>query len=353
MTRTHVDKIGSVTRNLHLGRQVTLRPEIEAKPGAVVVGRVRGEKSVYNQLEDVHGRMSVLHAGDVIAGALGHRNALQGYEGVMPSAVQAGDILNLLNMGGVIGKAMSGSPDVGAPFEVEILGQVLLFPEFGTRIGAPASISDGAIKGRENGRRVPVIFVAGTCMQAGKTHAACTLVRRFSQEGFSVGGAKLTGVSLLRDILSMRDYGADATLDFTDAGIACTGPETAARVAHVIFNELTARGVDVIVAETGDGIMGEYGVQTILADPELKAWGAAFVLCANDPVGVAGGIAHFRSAFGLEVDVVAGPATDNRVGARFVESLGLPACNARTNPKQLGELVLGKIRPHLGQPHEH
>jgi hypothetical protein len=349
--RIHLDKIGSVTRNLHLGRQVTLRREIEARSGAVVVGRVRGEKSVYNQLEDVHGRLSVLHAGDVIAGTLGHRNALRGYEGVMPSEVKVGDHLHLLNMGGVIGKAISSSPDVGAPFEVEMLGQVLLFPEFGTRIGAPASILDGAIEGHLNSRRVPVVFVTGTCMQSGKTHAACALVRRFSQEGYSVGGAKLTGVSLLRDILSMRDYGADAILDFTDAGTACTGPETAASVTRMIFNELAAHGVDLIVAETGDGIMGEYGVQTIFADPELKVWGAAFVLCANDPVGVAGGMAHFRTAFGLDVDVVTGPATDNRVGARFVESLGLPACNARTNPKQLGDLVLNKIRPHLGKSH--
>jgi hypothetical protein len=120
----------------------------------------------------------------------------------------------------------------------------------------------------------------------------------------------------------------------------------------MIFNELAAHGVDLVVAETGDGIMGEYGVQKIFADPELKVWGAAVVLCANDPVGVAGGVAHFRTAFGLDVDVVTGPATDNRVGARFVESLGLPACNARTNPKQLGDLVLNKIRPRLGKAHE-
>lgn len=350
--RIHLDKIGSVTRNLHLGRLVTLRQEIEAKPGAVVVGRIHGEKSAYNQLEDVHGRLSVLHAGDVIAGTLGHRNALQGYEGVMPGEVRVGDVLHLLNMGGVIGKAISGSPDVGTPFEVEILGQVLLFPEFGTRIGAPASIVDGAIAGGTNGRRVPVVFVAGTCMQSGKTQAACALVRRFSQEGFSVGGAKLTGVSLLRDILSMRDYGADLIFDFTDAGIVCTGPENSARIARTIFNEFAARCVDVIVAETGDGIMGEYGVQTILADPELKAWGVAFVLCANDPVGVAGGVTHFRNTFGLDVDVVTGPATDNRVGARFVESLGLPACNARANPKQFADLVFDKIRPYLRKPHE-
>ena len=347
MIRTHLDKIASVTRNMRLGRQVTLTEDIQARPGAVVVGRIRGEKSVYNQLEDVHGRLSVLHDGDVIVGALGHRNALQGYEGVMPKAVRVGDVLHLLNIGGVIGSAVSGSPDVGAPFEVEVLGQVLLFPEFGSRIGEPAFIDSGAVKGKPNAKSVPVIYIAGTCMNAGKTHAACALVRRLSQEGLRVGGAKLTGVSLLRDILSMSDYGADAVLDFTDAGVACTGPDTSARIARVILSELAERDVDVIIAETGDGIMGEYGVQTILTDPELQAWGKVHILCANDPVGVAGAVAHFRSAFGLDVDVVTGPATDNRVGTRFVETLGLPAANARSNAKQLGDVVLNKLRPHL------
>jgi hypothetical protein len=349
--RVYLDKIASVTRNLQLGRRVTLTSEIEGRPGAVVAGRIRGEKSVYNQLEDIHGRMSVLHDGDVIAGALGHRSALQGYEGVMPKSVKPGDALHLLNAGGVIGTALSASPDVGKPFEVEVLGQVLLFTEFGSRVGQPASIESGAIKGQPNAPRVPVIFVAGTCMNAGKTHAACALVRRLAQEGFRVGGAKLTGVSLLRDILSMQDYGAEAILDFTDAGVPCTGPETSAHIARVVLSELASRAVDLIIAETGDGIMGEYGVQTILADRELQAWAKVLVLCANDPVGVVGALRHFREAFGLEVDVVTGPATDNRVGTRFVESLGVPASNARTNAKRLGDLVLEKIRPHLGAPH--
>ncbi|MGI9089048.1 MAG: hypothetical protein ACR2HH_15110 [Chthoniobacterales bacterium] len=350
--RVHLDKIASVTRNLQLGRQVTLTTEIEARPGAVIAGRIRGEKSVYNQLEDIHGRLSVLHDGDVIVGALGHRNALQGYEGVMPESVRAGETLQLLNMGGVIGTAVSGSPDVGAPFEVEVLGQVLLFKEFGSRVGQLASIEAGAVKGLTNAAPVPVVFISGTCMNAGKTHAACALVRRLSQAGFKVGGAKLTGVSLLRDILSMRDYGADAILDFTDAGVACTGPETSAQIARVILRELASRGVDLIIAETGDGIMGEYGVQTILSHPEMQAWGKVHVLCANDPAGVAGALTHFREVFGLPVDVVTGPATDNRVGTRFVESLGVPASNARTNAKRLGDLVLEKIRPHLGSPRE-
>jgi len=349
--RIHLDKISSVTRSLQLGRWVTLTPEIEAREGAVVAGRVIGEKSVYNQLEDVHGRMSIVHDGDIIVGALGHRNALHGYEGVMPETVKTGDVLHLLNLGGVIGQCVSSNPDVGSPFQVEILGQVLLFNQFGSRVGQRATIQSGAVKGKPGQKPVPVIFVAGTCMNSGKTHAACALVRHFSRAGYRVGAAKLTGVSLLRDILAMRDYGAEAVLDFTDAGVACTGREGAAITARLLFSELASRNVDLIVAETGDGIMGDYGVQDVLADPELKPWAAAHVLCANDPVGVAGGVRDLQENYGIKVDVVTGPATDNRVGVRFVESLGLPAFNARTSPKALGQHLLDCLKPVLGEPH--
>jgi hypothetical protein len=248
----------------------------------------------------------------------------------------------------VIGHCLSSNRGVGAPFEVEVLGQVLVFPQFGNRMGQPAFIQSSALQGKADVTPVPVVFVAGTCMNSGKTLAACALVRAFSQAGYQVGGAKLTGVSLMRDILAMQDYGADAVLDFTDAGVACTGPATAPEAARVIFSELAARGVNIIVAETGDGILGEYGVQAVLSDPELVGWGAAYVLCANDPVGVEGGVRHMKEAFGLNVDVVAGPATDNRVGVRFVGTLGLPACNARNNPQELGELVLAKVRQSMG-----
>ena len=114
--RIHVDKIASVTRNLRIQRTVTLSPSIDVQPGAVVAGRIVGEKSTYNQLEDIHGRMSILHDGDIVVGALGHRNALHGYEGVMPVKVEAGQRLQMLNLGGVIGHCVSHNPDVGAPW---------------------------------------------------------------------------------------------------------------------------------------------------------------------------------------------------------------------------------------------
>jgi hypothetical protein len=342
--RINADKIASVTRNLKLDRTLTLSSSIHAEHGAVVAGRILGDKSGYNQLEDVHGRMNVIHGDDVIVGALGHRNALHGYEGVLPKQVEPGQVLHVLNLGGVIGECVSHNPEVGSPFEFEVLGQVLVYPEFQSREGQSANIRMAALQ--QEGRKLDckVIYVAGTCMNAGKTAAACALVRRLTQAGYRVGGAKLTGVSLMRDTLSMRDYGAEVTYDFTDAGVVCTGQDSANQVAHTLFAQLSGRGLDVIVAETGDGIMGDYGVQTILADPELMALTAGFVFCANDPVGVAGGVRHLKSEYGITADVVTGPATDNNVGVRFVErEVGMKAINARTHSKAFGEHLLGLL----------
>jgi len=347
--RVFADKIASVTRNLKLEHQLTLTREIRAEHGAVIAGRVLREKSTYNTLEDRFGRMVTVQAGDVVVGALGHRNALHGYEGVLPKAVEAGQTLHLLNLGGVIGECVSHNPDVGRPFELEVLGQVLHFPDIGSRAGIPANVSMAALPALLKGAalpRIPVIYVMGTCMNAGKTAASCVLVRRLRQEGLRVGGVKLTGVSLMRDTLSMRDYGATTTADFTDAGVVCTAPGPGVvETARSIFAALGGRGVDVIVAETGDGIMGEYGVQDILADAALRGLGTVFLFCANDPVGVAGGVAHLKSKYGIQVDLVTGPATDNRVGQRFVErEVGVVAHNARTEPDKVAERVIALLR---------
>ncbi|MCU0756389.1 MAG: hypothetical protein MUE46_14900 [Xanthomonadales bacterium] len=342
--RITVDKIASSSRNLKLSRTLTLTENIRCEEGAVLAVRVIGDKSTYNQLEDNHGRWMTLHDGDLVVGVLGKRHALHGYEGVMPDRLTVGDRLNMLNIGGVMGRCVSYNRDVGPPFELEVLGQVLVFPEFGSRQGVPAHVRMNAIQGSSDPIKVPVVYIVGTCMNAGKTLAGCAIVRALHAAGLKVGGAKLTGISLMRDVLSLYDHGAEVIADFTDAGVICSDPAHAAKTARIVLSEIAARGVDVIVAETGDGILGEYGVQAILADAELRSLSKAIIFCANDPVGVAGGARELMESYGLKIDVVAGPATDNRVGNRFIERLGLVAHNAKTDPRGLGDRVLKLVR---------
>jgi hypothetical protein len=148
----------------------------------------------------------------------------------------------------------------------------------------------------------------------------------------------------MRDALSMLDAGAVAALTFNDVGIASTHPGVTVATAKGIFNRLAASKPDVIVAELGDGILGEYGVQDILHDPELMQVGAAYVMAAPDPVACWGAAELMRGQFGLPITVITGPATDNEVGQLYIQSsLGLPAHNARRDAAGLLSVVRGAL----------
>ncbi len=338
-TRIHLDRIASSTRNARLAHDVIVGNEIVAREGYILAVRILDDKSTYNTVEDPSGRMMSLRAGDVLAGTLGSRRALRGYAGEVPERIAVGDVINVLNLGGILGRCTSSNPDIGPPFRAEVLGAILAFPDLGDRVGTPASIREGAIPGAQAlESTIPVVYVAGTCMNAGKTVAATELVRGLCRSGLRVAACKLTGVSLMRDTLAMQDAGALVAYTFNDAGIASTHPGMTVPVARGLLNRIargpapgSAAGVrpDVVVAELGDGILGEYGVQDILDDPGLMGLAAAHVIAAPDPVACWGASQLYADRFHLPITCFTGPATDNQVGRDYIiGQLGYPAHNA-------------------------
>lgn len=341
--RIHLDKIASSTRNVSLHSHVVLGNEIPARVGTVVAVRVLDEKSVYNQIEDVHGRMMTYHAGDIIAGVLGNRQALRGYSGEVPKEVRVGDELHLLNLGGVIGRVTSVNPEVGPPARCEVLGVVLRFPELGRRVGEPANIFPGLVPVAPTLDPLPpAVFVVGTSMSAGKTGAACAMVRGATRMGLRVGAAKVTGVALRRDTLEMMDHGAVCAYTFADAGLPSTVDVDVLGAARGCLNAAAATGVDLLMVELGDGLLGTYGVMDILRSPDLRAAASCVVLAANDPVGAWGG-GLLLEKVGLRADVVTGPATDNDAGNRAIEAaMETQAVNARKHADRLTEIVVAR-----------
>lgn len=346
--RVTVQKIGSVSKNVPLRSEVRLSPQVVAQEGYLVCGRVIGNKTSYNTLEACDGRMVKLHDGDLIVGALGKRNALHGYSGVVPASVKAGDTLQILNLGGVIGTCTSSNPEIGKPFDIEVLGSVLVFPELGDRKGVPAHIgmnSIAAIGSLEDAPSKPIILIVGTSMNSGKTFAACEVIRYLSAAGKKVAACKLSGVSLLKDTLNMSDHGAYRTASFNDAGIVTTDPASSLRGAEVILTNLLHTDCDLVVAELGDGILGTYGVQEILKSKAIKARTKATVVCAADPVGAWGAKQVLATEFEIVPTVFSGPVTDHAVGAKFVsDQLGIAALNARSQAKELSELLLKAVQ---------
>ena len=342
-----VDKIASVAQHNDLAKELRLSKDIPCEEGVLVAAKVLNSKSRYNQLELTSGRMATVNQGDVIVGALGHRKALRGYSGHLPRSLKPGDRIQILNIGGVLGVCDSANPDVGAPFDCEVLGTVLSFPYLGERIGVPARAGNDTLDedGILDTNSVPVIALAGTCMDSGKTAAACAIVSRLRHLGFDVAACKATGVSLRRDVLAMEDAGASSSMIFSDFGIVTTTEKNGPELTRALLTGLAKKKPDVIVLELGDGLLGAYGVGAILSDKAIREALTVVVLCANDPVSAWGGVQLLRDEFYIEPAIVTGPATDNDVGVQQIdERTSLPAINALVNPVALGDRVAGLLR---------
>ena len=330
------DKIGSATSPLGLSKTVAVTDTVfRPRAGDVVAVRALTDSATYNMLELPTGRLAKINPGDVLLGVLGRRRALKGFVGDVPPTLNAGDQLHLLNMGGVIGLCTGHHSSLGDAISVEVIGVVC------DEEGSALNIADAALPLRSTlGATAPLVMIAGTCMNSGKTYAATELIKQATRAGLRIAAAKLSGVACLRDTLNMADHGAIATASFLDCGLPSTvGAEDLAPVAKAIIAQLNESAPDLIVLELGDGILGGYSVESIFVDEELRAATAAIVFCASDYVGAWGGIELFRRK-GMQVNVVAGSVTDSQMGQDFIENeFGVPAANARRDGKLLFDRV--------------
>ncbi|MFM9872831.1 MAG: hypothetical protein ACKVQS_05125 [Fimbriimonadaceae bacterium] len=341
-----LDKIASVTQNASLRRDVRINDKYACQEGDIIAVRLLTNKATYNALELTTGRMSTLKQGDIFAGALGHRNALQGYAGHIPTSIKTGDTINLLNMGGVLGTCTSHSPLVGPPHQCEVLGSILSFPTLGSRTGVPANISSNCLplQTELTTKIPPIIAVFGTCMNSGKTEACLTIVQQLVRRGLTVAAAKTTGVSLRRDILAMEDAGATKTLIFTDLGIVTTQESNAPALTKTLINQLAKSNPDIIILEMGDGLLGEYGVAAILNDPEIAKSLTSVVLAASDPVGAWGAVELLNHRHNVTPTLITGPATDNTAGSDVIfRETNIQSLNARHNPVEIADLLTQSI----------
>jgi hypothetical protein len=343
------DKIASVAQHQAPNRELRVSEDIPCEEGVLVAVEILNNKATYNKLELTSGRMAQVKQGDIIVGALGHRKALFGYSGHLPDKLVPGDEINVLNIGGVLGICDSVNANFGQPFKGKVLGAVLKFEKMGERTGVPARVGFDQLQ-QDAGldtQGVPVVAIAGTCMDSGKTAAACAIISRLRHLGLKVAAFKSTGVALQRDVLAMEDAGAFATSIFSDYGVVATTNDNGPAVTRTMLNELTASSPapDVIVFELGDGILGAYGVEAILKDKEICKALSCLVLCANDPVGATGGVQLLKNDFGLDTHLVTGPSTDNEVGCDIIRNrTGVAAINGITNATELGDAVANLLK---------
>jgi hypothetical protein len=283
--------------------------------------------------------MAKINPGDILIGVLGRRRALKGFVGDVPDTINSGDELHLLNMGGVIGSCTGHHSSLSDAIKVEVIG---LAADDG---GRTLNIADDALPPRTRlGDTAPLVIIAGTCMNSGKTYAATELIKQATRNGLRVAAGKLSGIACLRDTLNMADHGAVTTASFLDCGLPSTvDAGDLAPMAKAVVAKLNESAPDLIVIELGDGILGGYSVESVFNDAELRQATAAIVFCATDYVGAWGGIELFRRR-GIDVDLIAGSVTDSKMGEDYIEKeFGVPAANARRDGAQLFKIIKAKL----------
>ena len=297
-------------------------PRDHWRNGQYIVCRVCDNPMHRNyEVELRNGRVARLFAGDHLIGVLGRRSAtlqvVGSWEAVEPVSNDQPVYLDLLSIAGVMGKCTSRSPFAGTLAPLHYLGHAL-------RGGRPVAMSDFATHASDASLNTPVILIVGTSMDAGKTLAAARLIRILTKRGLKVAASKLTGVGRYRDVLAMRDAGAQWILDFVDAGLPSTvvPADEFEQAVTPLLARIGALGADVVVMEAGASPLEPYNGDTAvrLLGDRLQA----VVLCASDPYAALG----VMQAFDLQPSFIAGRATVTTAGAALTASLtGRPVVN--------------------------
>lgn len=343
-----VNILASSSGAVKLSDRVTIVKNVVAQEGYLVAVRLLDDKDTYNKIESVTGEFITYKKGDIVVGALGERQALRGYSGIIPRAIKTGDILHILNMGGIIGHCQSPHPDFGPAMRVEVIGAVAISDD---GMMKHACIQDFAIDWQyELSESVPLIAVTGTCMNVGKTMAATQIVRELTKKGYKVAAAKLTGASLMRDVRSMMEQGAIACTHFSEAGLVSTTGKNILPMAKGLIAHLNKMNPDLIVLEYGDGIIGAYGVDSLLMDKEIQRFTSVHVVAAQDFMGCWSADHFFRKRYNSSISIITGPVTDNLVGIQFIQNtMGIRAVNAVAEPIKLGNWVVEVLQQHTPQ----
>ncbi len=277
--------------------------------GDYVMSKIIDPGSNVLSLELPSGRMRGVIGDERIIGALGERFATLEATGTWKKVGE--DLkMNVLTAAGLMGKLTSKS--VFIPNMMEVIYQGHLF-----RSGKKLNMDQFVEKSPELPFTTPVVLLVGTSMSAGKTTSARIVTNIFKMAGYKVVGAKLSGAGRYKDILAIRDVGADAVFDFVDVGLPssiCPREKYRSKLRQ-IMNKIAGVRADVAVIEIGASPLEPYNGD--LAIEAIRDQIKCIILCASDPYAVYG----LMKAYDLTPDLVTGIASNTLAGIQMVERL--------------------------------
>ena len=281
--------------------------------GDYILTKITDPGSNILSLELPSGRMRGVVGGEKVIGALGERFATLEATGTWR---RVGDDLkmNVLTAAGLMGKLTSKS--VFIPNMMEVVYKGHLF-----RNGEKLCMDHFVEESPEMEFTTPVVLFTGTSMSAGKTTSARIVTNLFKLAGYKVVGAKLAGAGRYKDILAIKDVGADVILDFVDVGLPSSicPRELYREKLKLLMNKIAAVNADVAIVEIGASPLEPYNGD--IAIDALRDHVKCVILSASDPYAVYG----LMKAFNLVPDIVTGIASNTMAGIKMVERL----CNVK------------------------
>lgn len=295
--------------------------------GDYVIARIVEPVVSSAQLELPNGRMRGVIGGELVVGALGDRFATLEATGSWREVREDGR-MSILTGAGLMGACTSKSAFIKDMVEVRYLGHVI-------RHGKKVCMANFVMPMPVQDFNLPVVLFVGTSMSAGKTTSARIVTGIFKRSGYKVVGAKLTGAGRYKDILAIKDVGADEVFDFVDVGLPssiCPAVEYRERLRDLL-SMITASRADIAIIEIGASPLEPYNGD--IAINALRDHIKCTVLSASDPYAVYG----LTKAFDIRPDIVTGIASNTLAGIAMVEKLcGLKALNL-IDASNLPELV--------------
>lgn len=315
--RVESAKSAYTTRRVNRSRMQCLIQNVSPTAGDLVLARVV-EIEQHKRIELPGSRMSTLFPGDEIIVAFGKRYAPDQFEAEVPANL---DECHLVAGGGVVATVIASHGDIDPPTTIQPIGLI--------------ADDEGLVLNLREARlpvqpyrttRPPVFGIVGTSMNAGKTTTVAHLIRGLSRAGHTVGAAKVTGTGEGRDLWMMRDAGAAAAYDFTDAGVSTTYllpiPEIE-RIMTLLTDHLASEGVEMVVLEIADGLF-QRETSGLLTSVTGRRTLDSVIFTAGDAMGAAGGVTWLRDRQ-LPVRAVSGTLTASPLAIREAsESCGLP-----------------------------
>jgi len=254
------------------------------RPGDLVLARV-ASIGQHRTLHLPSGRRRTLFVGDEVIVAFGDRYAPDQFEARIPERLGT---CHLVASGGVASEALSWNEKMRRPTAIHTLAYVGR-----KRDGRPLNVADNALAlaPATIPPPVPVIAVAGTAMNAGKTTVAAQLTRGLRRLGERPAFAKVTGTGSSGDPFLLADAGANPVLDFTDLGFVSTfqlDADTVAAIFRSLVMHASAGGATVVVVEVADGLY-QRETAALLASACFRETVGGLLFAASDAMGAAAG----------------------------------------------------------------